>query len=73
MSKKMTPWFPPQIKPVRKGVYQAKLGDDGDICYAAWNGKRWSWADLSHRGRMLRSFLGSSQSKFWRGFTEEQT
>ena len=73
MMSNMTPWFPPRIKPVREGVYEVKFCSDGDICYAAWNGKNWSWFDLSPRGQRLRDFQNSAQNKYWRGFTEEQT
>lgn len=72
MSKKMTPWFPPHIKPVHVGVYPVKFGDDGDICYAAWNGNKWSWFELSPRGQRFRNFQFTNQNKYWRGFIEEQ-
>ena len=72
---KMTPWFPPKIKPVRVGVYQIRFNFNTyikDPMYATWNGKRWS--NFSHRedGHWLNIYSGAEQKKIWRGFTEEQ-
>lgn len=38
----MTPWYPPEVKPVRVGVYQRKSFIAG-IGFSHWNGKKWSY------------------------------
>ena len=75
MSKKMTPWFPPRIKPVRVGVYQIKFSYSrpGDMeMYATWSGRKWSNMSYSTTGLWHGIFKGAEQKKHWRGFTEEQ-
>jgi hypothetical protein len=70
MSKqKLTPWFPPEVKPVRNGWYHTdhlELGPD----YPAmdnrwWNGKKW----LSAPGGWVVAY----QNRHWRGLTEKST
>ncbi len=70
----MTPWFPPDIKPVRKGVYLVSFNshDPMQKLYAAWNGKRWSNAGFDVNSYLHNRLIGASQNKYWRGFTEEQ-
>jgi hypothetical protein len=75
---KMTPWFPPHIKPARKGVYQITYtgvgwGESQDPLYATWNGLRWSSASWKKRDGYHTRFLDAVQNKCWRGFTEKQT
>jgi hypothetical protein len=75
MSKKMTPWFPPQIKPMRVGVYQIKFNyplPRTESMYATWNGRRWSNMSYQTFGYWHGIFSGAEQEKHWRGFTEEQ-
>ena len=75
MSKKMTLWFPPHIKPVHVGVYQIlfNYSRPSDLkMYAAWNGRKWSNFDYSKTGSWLSEFRDAEQKKLWRGFTEEQ-
>ena len=78
----MTPWFPPHIKPVHKGVYETK-----DLhklprtlpTYARWDGLEWSypsWSNPSyriHHPELHYTSYGASQDNYWRGFTKEQT
>ncbi len=48
----LTPWFPPDVKPVHEGVYQIEdypLNDEYEqiLCYACWRDGGWgysSWA-----------------------------
>ena len=35
---KLTPWFPPEVKPVRKGVYEIRDDSLGMTFYAYWSG-----------------------------------
>ena len=74
MSKEMTPWFPPHIKPVRAGVYEVKyvFAKITGKMYATWNGKKWScFSDYKDDG-WHKMFKGAQQNKRWRGFIEEQ-
>lgn len=69
--KKMTPWFPSNIKPVHQGVYRIRNWSDGN--YAYFNGKRWGWANLTVKSaQRYKGIKGAAQDKEWRGFTEEQ-
>jgi hypothetical protein len=71
----MTPWFPPHIKPVHKGVYEVKYTERGShesYMWATWNGKKWSRG--SHElADVFHTQFDANQDKYWRGFTKEQT
>jgi len=73
---KMTPWFPPHIKPARKGVYEVKFTPKGlyeSYFYAMWNGKRWSRVATYEEMALFHSNFDALQNKYWRGFKEKQT
>jgi hypothetical protein len=73
---KMTPWFPPHIKPVNIGVYEVKFtpkGLYGSYFYAMWNGKRWSRVATYEEMARFHSNFDALQGKYWRGFKEKQT
>jgi len=73
---KMTPWFPPHIKPVYEGVYEVKFtpkGSSESYLYAAWNGKRWSRVATYEQMAHWHSNFDALQNKYWRGFIKEQT
>jgi hypothetical protein len=58
----ITPWFPPEVKPVRVGHYPVDYGVDG-ISFAHWNGVQWcEWEDGS---------IISNQNLRWYGLTSE--
>lgn len=43
---KLTPWYPPEIKPVRKGFYERKwnIRDNyGTFFRDRWDGQHWNW------------------------------
>ena len=72
--KQMTPWFPPHIKPVRKGVYEVKFTPKGlyeSYFYAMWNGKRWSRVATYEEMKRFHSNFDALQNKYWRGFKEQ--
>ena len=74
--KKMTKWFPPHIKPARKGVYEVKFTPKGlyeSYFYAMWNGKRWSRVATYEEMAFFHSNFDALQNKYWRGFKEKQT
>lgn len=77
----VTPWFPEDITPVRRGVYQVKETDAED-CYAYWDGERfgyrcWEWASCSqteaaahaYKCRELPTSLSARIS--WRGLARK--
>jgi hypothetical protein len=74
---KMTPWFPPHIKPVHEGVYQItytkKQSAAHAAMYATWNGSEWSIGSYKLDDFYHKAFNGANQHKYWCGFTEEQT
>lgn len=64
MSKpKRTPWYPPEIKPVRKGHYECErcVLYGKKFPYHFWNGKSWAWGST---GETLGLWFS------WRGLTE---
>jgi len=77
MTKKMTPWFPSSIKPVRAGLYEVDTPIHSVNKYAYFDGKGWGHcaADVdTAMGEKFWPFASSmchSQSK-WRGFTKKQ-
>ena len=80
MSKKMTPWFPSSIKPVRAGVYEVFTPNSRANRYAYFDKKGWrlcagsvedargelNWDDI-----YWDSSMNLPCSK-WRGFTRKQ-
>ena len=63
---KLSPWYPPEVKPVREGVYQRPM--HGEIGYACWVFGRWSVNCTSAYYAMReRSVLSSNQNVPWRG------
>ena len=63
-----TDWFPVEIKPVHRGVYE--VFDEGS--YAYWSGKFWGWTVLSVASAVAcRTPRGASQHKTWRGLTKK--
>lgn len=68
--KKLTDWFPPWMKPVRRGVYQVRHTVKGIVSegFAYWDGFMWQIlrntikeADGPH------NYISSQQNKSWRG------
>lgn len=64
---KRTPWYPPHIKPVRKGLYQATVfirSPNNTAPYMRWDGLRWT-----------NPYLGGqpcqAQERAWRGLTRK--
>ncbi len=69
-----TDWFPPEIKPVRNGLYLVKYGSRSDCWHMAfWNGSGWYGAGSALHGRCtLMDLLGGSwghNDYHWRGLT----
>lgn len=67
MSKKLTPWFPPEMKPVRVGIYETDAETEGGTsCYQSWNGAQWSWCSSDSDFTVIDS-RSIHQSPRWRG------
>ena len=71
----LTPWFNPEIKPARIGIYKTKFKfhslDLSLAGYSYWDGKRWShqaseiiWVNPLQK-------RGAAQKKMWRGLAKE--
>lgn len=41
MSKKLTPWFPSEVKPARKGHYERDYGFGDEDIADYWDGNNW--------------------------------
>ncbi len=74
---KMTPWFPPDVKPVHIGEYNASAISTSEVM-RWWDGKRWSLPYLptfrDEAKRMLRSQHASRRFQkviLWRGLAEK--
>lgn len=62
---KLTGWFPANVKPVRKGVYQRK-GYVIDFSY--WTGERWSTGAGNAKDAYAGRFIETVCRDFpWRG------
>ena len=81
---KITEWFPEDVKPVRKGIYETSfpfsvksMADTEIVGYSHWNGKRWGsqYTRLDQCQESMKedifNFL-AEQDKKWRGFTTKQ-
>ena len=44
-NEELTPWFPPEIKPVRPGIYIASVARRE--FYRRWDGERWYYGDYT--------------------------
>jgi len=70
---KLTPWFPPDVKPVRSGVYERQM-PDGWGKYSYWNAKEkwwgaWGWTiEIATKNAKYQSSL---QYQRWRGLAEK--
>lgn len=68
---KLTPWYPPEITPIRIGFYQIDLyGEEADkLRISHWNGEKWSWFGKDIEEVKFNGYLERRNSaKFkWRG------
>lgn len=71
----LTPWFPEDVKPVRRGVYETEFSIRDGLPwagYSMWTGRRW----CNQRNSVGRAKAaarhgddGAAQDKRWRGLT----
>lgn len=75
MSKeKLTPWFPGNVKPVRKGVYERDWLDGGPQWFSYWDGKNWCFGDETAEGAKYAANMlhTSAHTNFpWRGLAQD--
>jgi hypothetical protein len=77
----LTGWFPPQVKPVRVGVYEAfmevftdRFGTSHlEFGFSRWDGRRWGamHTDIKSANELL-PWHAAAQAKSWRGLKEPQ-
>lgn len=60
MSAKLTPWFPADVKPTRKGVYQCR---EGRQYYWFWDGRVWRSSEFGWECVLQR--------REWRGLASD--
>ena len=68
---KLTPWFPPEVKPVHVGVY---MSDDTPLgpWFRYWNGKQWGAAAKTiDKAMELETISFACQENKWRGLLRE--
>ena len=68
--RRYTEWFPPEIKPVRVGVYETSLMSGWHLCgFTYWDGNMWSnqqlWPKTAYKQRDYK--VDALQAKPWRG------
>lgn len=71
-TKKLTPWFPPEVKPVREGVYIATVVRE-ETFYRYWDGRLWLTGDNTVKGAYREAGEGIPtwhQSIHWRGLAK---
>jgi hypothetical protein len=74
---KLTPWFPPEVKPVHEGVYETRLLIGGayviSVGFCHWtpprNGKPGRWGNQWAYITSARPDGSGVQDKSWRGLT----
>lgn len=67
MSKKLTRWFPAEVKPFHKGLYNAGHWRMADSFFV-WDGKYWRFSKEVDGLAGQKCF---SQNKQWRGLAEK--
>lgn len=67
---KLTPWFPGDVKPARKGIYQ-RLYPYDKVQHCYWTGRSWR-AGTWHAGNsMVVKFASDHQRLSWRGLASK--
>ena len=72
---KLTPWYPPEIRPVHVGEYEIQTGWVGRVSLRWFDGEFWSCEYLSDEPIFIRmgerQKVSSFQDVTWRGLAEE--
>ncbi len=72
MKPKLTPWFPADVEPVRKGVYEVDFGNRLSW-FAYWDGQGFGYRSTTiksaHDCRHYKTYLSGKTA--WRGLAQE--
>ena len=68
---KVTDWFPGDVKPVRRGVYERDYRNGG-IAFAMWNGRRWMYKGDTPTEAFNETMQSRNSNLKWRGLAEKQ-
>lgn len=73
---KLTGWFPPEIKPVREGIYQVQVRLAGKtkidfILYSKFQKGRWMIAEAYIETAQNCNHISLKQEKTWRGLAQQ--
>ena len=72
---KLTPWFPPEIRPVRVGEYEVRTGWVDAVALRWFDGELWSCVYLSDEPKEIRNterqYASQYQDVMWRGLAKE--
>ena len=71
MSKKLTPWFPANVTPVRVGVYEIDTDEFEAPNYRTWLGSGWSGTYIGPIESSVSLYRPGQGLKAWRGLAEE--
>ena len=65
----LTEWYPPDVKPIRPGVYEATINKPHNKFrwYAKWTGYAWSEGVSTIKEAAKEDTISSFQNKHWRG------
>ncbi len=76
MGQRLTPVFPPNIRPARAGVYKIATIQGAPTkypWYAYWDGRLWGWCAPTPAGALLgrRDAHRANQNRCWQGLTQQ--
>ncbi len=73
-AKRLTPWFPGDVKPARKGVYERKYPHTTTLVatFCLWNGRRWFFGNGTLGDAGYEVMPSAAQSLPWRGLAVKQ-
>lgn len=66
---KLTPWYPPEVKPVRVGVYESITSAPPWFRY--WDGSHWHWGARTVEEAFKNREACTVVREAWRGLTRE--
>jgi hypothetical protein len=67
-----TEWYPGDVKPRRKGVYERQIFFGHEIIrFSYWSGIWGGWADSIEQARSNRNRASEVQDAPWRGLAEK--
>jgi hypothetical protein len=71
MRDERTAWYPSEVKPARRGVYERHFGTIG-VRFAYWNGKFWGgFANVHRHAVRNRHTPTAHEVALWRGLARK--